>query len=144
MCVGVPQLREGEEVTPEHEHDLFCNAQAMRVIQSSLCTMEYNKVRGMISAKEIWETLQMSHEGNDEVKEGKMNLLQGELESFVMKKDETLQQMYERLTLLVTRLEPLVVKIGMISMSLRRCLEHMHPRIQCWQPSLEAKNHIER
>ena len=53
MCVGVPQLREGEEVTPEHEHDLFCNAQAVRVIQSSLCTMEYNKVRGMISAKEI-------------------------------------------------------------------------------------------
>ena len=44
----------------------------------------------------------MSHEGNDEVKEGKMDLLQGELESFVMKKDETLQQMHDRLTLLVT------------------------------------------
>ena len=41
--------------------------------------MEYNKVRGIISAKEIWETLQMSHEGNDEVKEGKMDLFQGEL-----------------------------------------------------------------
>ncbi|KAG2606429.1 hypothetical protein PVAP13_4NG220911 [Panicum virgatum] len=107
MCVGVPQLREGEEVTPEHEHDLFCNAQAVRVIQSSLCTMEYNKVRGMISAKEIWETLQMSHEGNDEVKEGKMDLLQGELESFVMKKDETLQQMDDRLTLLVTEIRTL-------------------------------------
>jgi len=28
----------------------------------------------------------MSHEGNDEVKEGKMDLLQGELKAFVMKK----------------------------------------------------------
>ena len=102
VCVGVPQLGEGEVVTPEHEHDLFRNVQAVRVIESSLCTMEYNKVRGMISAKEIWETLQMSHEGNDEVKEGKMDLFQGELESFVMKKDETLQQMHDRLTLLVT------------------------------------------
>jgi len=53
VCVGVPQLGEGEVVNPEHEHDLFCNAQAVRVIKSSLYTMEYNKVRGMISAKKI-------------------------------------------------------------------------------------------
>ena len=45
VCVGVPQLREGDEVTPEHEHDMFRNAQALRVIRSSLCTTEYNKVR---------------------------------------------------------------------------------------------------
>ena len=106
----MPLLGEGEVVTPEHEHDLFRNAQAVRVIKSSLCTMEYNKVRGMISAKEIWKTLQMSHEGNDEVKEGKMDLLQGELEAFVMKKDETLQQMHDRLTLLVTEIKTLVSK----------------------------------
>ena len=69
--------------------------------------MEYNKVRGMIIAKEIWETIQMSHEGNEKVKEGKMNLLQGELEVFVMKKDETIQQMHDRLTLLVTEIKTL-------------------------------------
>ena len=48
VCVGVPQLGKGEVATAEHEHDLFRNAQAVRVIKSSLCTMEYNKVRGMI------------------------------------------------------------------------------------------------
>jgi len=48
VFVGVPQLGEGEVVTPEHVHDFFRNAQAVRVIKSSLCTMEYNKVRGMI------------------------------------------------------------------------------------------------
>jgi len=53
VCIGVPQLRECEEVTSEHKHDLFRNAQAVRVIKSSLCIMEYNKVRGMINAKEI-------------------------------------------------------------------------------------------
>jgi len=75
VCVGVPQLGEDEVATPEYEHDMFRNAQAVRVIKSSLCTMEYNKVRGIISAKEIWDTLKMTHEGNDEVKEGKMDLL---------------------------------------------------------------------
>jgi len=95
VCVGVPQFGEDEVATPKHEHDMFRNAQAMRVIRSSLCTIEYNKVRGIISAKEIWDTLKMSHEGNDEVIEGKMDLLQGDLEAFVMKKDETAQQMHE-------------------------------------------------
>ena len=51
VCVGVPQLGEDEVVTPEHEHDLFRNAQTVRVIKSSLCTMKYNKVRRIISAK---------------------------------------------------------------------------------------------
>ena len=107
VCVGVPQLGEDEVTTPEYEHDMFCNAQAVRVIRSSLCTMEYNKVRGIVSAKEIRDTLKMSHEGNDEVKEGKMDLLQGELEAFVMKKDETVQQMHDRLTRLVTDIKTL-------------------------------------
>src|SRR6185312_7643374 len=69
--------------------------------------MEYNKVRGIISVKEIWETLQMSHEGNDEVKEGKMDLLQGDLEAFVMKNDEIIQQMHDRLTLLFNEIKTL-------------------------------------
>ena len=39
VCVGVPQLGEDEGATPEHEHDMFRNAQVVRVIRSSLCTM---------------------------------------------------------------------------------------------------------
>ena len=68
----MPQLGEDEVATPEYEHDIFRNAQAVRAIRSSLSTMEYNKVRGIASAKEIWDTLKMSHEGNEEVKEGKI------------------------------------------------------------------------
>ena len=29
VCVGVPQLGEGEVATPEHKHDLFRNSQAV-------------------------------------------------------------------------------------------------------------------
>ena len=63
LCVGVPQFGKDEVATPEYEHDIFCNAQVMRVIRSSLSTMEYNRVRGIVSAKEICDTLKMSHEG---------------------------------------------------------------------------------
>ena len=79
MCVGVPQFGEDEVATPKHEHDMFRNAQAMRVIRSSLCTMEYNKVRGIVSAKEIWDTFKMSHEGNDEVIEGNDEVIEGKM-----------------------------------------------------------------
>jgi hypothetical protein len=41
------------------------------------------------------------------VNEGKMDVLQGELESFVMKKDESLKEMHDRLKLLVTEIRML-------------------------------------
>jgi len=53
----------------------------------------------------------MSHEENDEVKEGKMDLLQGDLEAIIMKRDETVQQMHDRLTLLVTEIKTLDSKV---------------------------------
>jgi hypothetical protein len=86
--------------TKEQEHDFFRNAQAMMVLRSSLSSYEYNKIRGLEIAKDIWDTLQLSHEGTDVVKEGKMDVFQGELESFVMKKDESLKEMHDRLSFL--------------------------------------------
>jgi hypothetical protein len=77
------------------------------VLRSSLSSYEYNKIRGLEIAKDIWDTLQLSHEGTDVVKEVKMDVLQGELESFVMKKDESLKEMHDRLKLLVTEIRML-------------------------------------
>jgi hypothetical protein len=41
------------------------NAQATIVLLASLCRDEYNKVSGLDNAKQIWDTLKISHEGND-------------------------------------------------------------------------------
>jgi hypothetical protein len=41
------------------------NAQATTVLLASLCRDEYNKVSGLDNAKQIWDTLKISHEGND-------------------------------------------------------------------------------
>jgi hypothetical protein len=41
------------------------NAQATTVLLASLCRDEYHKVSGLDSAKQIWDTLKISHEGND-------------------------------------------------------------------------------
>jgi hypothetical protein len=41
------------------------NTQATTVLLASICRDEYNKVSGMENAKEIWDTLKVSHEGNN-------------------------------------------------------------------------------
>jgi len=57
--------------------------------------------------------LKEAHEGTDQVREGKMDLLQGELEHFVMNDDETMTQMYERLMVLVLDIAALGSTNGM-------------------------------
>jgi hypothetical protein len=42
-----------------------------------LCRDEYNKVSGLDNAKQIWDTLKISHEGNDATMITKMELVEG-------------------------------------------------------------------
>jgi hypothetical protein len=60
------------------------NAQATTVLLASLCRDEYHKVSGLDNAKKIWDTLKISHEGNDATMVTKMELVEGELGRFAM------------------------------------------------------------
>jgi hypothetical protein len=60
------------------------NAQATTVLLASLCRDEYNKVSGLDNAEQIWDTLKISHEGNDATMITKMELVEGELGRFAM------------------------------------------------------------
>jgi hypothetical protein len=41
------------------------NSQATTILLASLCREEYNKVQGLKSAKEIWDVLKTTHEGDE-------------------------------------------------------------------------------
>jgi hypothetical protein len=62
-----------------------------------LCRDEYNKVSGLDNAKQIWDTLKISHEGNDATMITKMELVEGELGRFTMIREEEPTQTYNRL-----------------------------------------------
>src|SRR6266498_3690113 len=68
--VGVRMPKNREDMTPEMMVDLHRNAQATSVIVSSLSQEEFNKVNGLEVAKDIWDTLQVSHEGDHKAKLG--------------------------------------------------------------------------
>jgi hypothetical protein len=80
------------------------NAQATTVLLASLCRDEYNKVSGLDNAKQIWDTLKISHEGNDATMITKMELVEGELGRFVMIREEEPTQTYNRLMTLFNKI----------------------------------------
>jgi hypothetical protein len=71
---------------------------------ASLCRDEYNKVSGLDNAKQIWDTLKISHEGNDATMTTKMELVEGELGRFAMIRGEEPTQTYNRLKTLVNKI----------------------------------------
>jgi hypothetical protein len=80
------------------------NAQATTVLLASLCRDEYNKVSGLDNAKQIWDTLKISHERNDATMITKMELVEGELGRFSMIRGEEPTQTYNRLKTLVNKI----------------------------------------
>src|SRR5687768_13109711 len=80
------------------------NAQATTVLLASLCRDEYHKVSGLDNAKQIWDTLKISHEGNDVTMLTKMELVEGKLGRFAMIRGEEPTQTYNRLKTLVNKI----------------------------------------
>jgi hypothetical protein len=80
------------------------NVQATTVLLASLCRDEYNKVSGLDNAKQIWDTLKISQEGNDATMIIKMELVEGELGRFAMKRGEEPTKTYKRFKTLVTKI----------------------------------------
>jgi hypothetical protein len=80
------------------------NAQATTVLLASLCRNEYNKVSGLDNATQIWDTLKISHEGNDATMITKMELVEGELGRFALIRGEEPTQTYNRLKTLVNKI----------------------------------------
>jgi hypothetical protein len=74
------------------------------VLLASLCRDEYNKVSGLDNIKEIWNTLKIAHEGNDITIITKMELVEGELGRFSMKRGEERTGTYNRLKTLENKI----------------------------------------
>jgi hypothetical protein len=54
------------------------------MLLASLCRDEYHKVSSLDNAKQIWDTLRISHERNDVTMLTKVELVEGELGRFAM------------------------------------------------------------
>jgi hypothetical protein len=94
-------------LTQDQANEIQKNYQAIRIIKSSLTSEEYDKVDGLKSAKVVWDTLFINHEGTKQVREGRIRALESELNCFVMKDDESPQGMYNRLNKIINKIKSL-------------------------------------
>jgi hypothetical protein len=103
----VPKVGDKDYDSNEADQIRHFNSQATTILLASLCREEYNKVRGLKTAKEIWDILKTVHEGDEVTKITKRETIEGELGRFVLNQGEQPQAMYNRLKTLVNQVRNL-------------------------------------
>ena len=83
------------------------NAKVVYTLQCSMDRNEYNRICQFKSTKEIWRLLEITHEGTNQVKESKINLLVHSYELFFMKANETIVEIITKFTDIVNGLKAL-------------------------------------
>ena len=84
------------------------NAMAMNLLYCGLDPNEYNRISSCESAKEIWDKLEIAHEGTSQVKKSKIKLLVQTYEMFKMLPYESIGDMFSHFTILINGLKNLV------------------------------------
>jgi hypothetical protein len=77
-------LDEDEQPTLDQLQKIHRNAQAISMLTSTVDKEELNYVDGLDVAKDVWDTLQMAHEGSMPVRKAKLEMLEGQLNRFIM------------------------------------------------------------
>ncbi|XP_070022549.1 uncharacterized protein [Nicotiana sylvestris] len=101
--VDVPKTR--ADFTVEDLNKWEKNAKAKKWLVCGLGPNEYNRIQGYATAKQIWDTLQVAHEGTPQVKRSRETLLYSQYQIFAMKEGETIQEMCTRFTILTNELK---------------------------------------
>ncbi|KAK9033645.1 hypothetical protein V6N11_049831 [Hibiscus sabdariffa] len=110
-----PVKREGDTLVPKQRHEwndeekrrVQMNAKAMHILFCALGPDEYAKMSSCSSAKEIWDKLEVTHEGTSEVKETKIGLPNLSYENFKMERDKDIKKMFDWFSVIVNGLKGL-------------------------------------
>jgi hypothetical protein len=89
IATGVEFPKPKETPGYDQLQQIHYNAQAMNVLLSALKKDEYDRVDGLEKAKETWDTLKVFHQGTRPVRKAKVQILEGQLDRFVMLDDES-------------------------------------------------------
>ncbi|GJY29609.1 hypothetical protein Tco_0405376 [Tanacetum coccineum] len=110
------------------------NNEAKMVIYNALLRKEYERIFMCNTAKEIWKTLLITHQGNSQVKDNKIDLLVQQYEQFVISEDESIDSSFARFNTIITSLKAL--DEGYSSKNyVRKFLRALHPK---WRAKVTA------
>nr|GEW30385.1 DUF4219 domain-containing protein/UBN2 domain-containing protein [Tanacetum cinerariifolium] len=122
-----------DEVVPFHKQNddlkkkLAKNNKAKMVIYNALPRKEYERIFMCQTAKEIWDTLLITHQDNNEVKANKIDLLAQQYEQFMIPEEESIDNAFAKFNTIITSLKAL--DEGFSSKNcVRKFLRALHPK----------------
>ncbi|GKB44340.1 hypothetical protein Tco_0889282 [Tanacetum coccineum] len=123
-----------KEKNDDLKKKLAKNNEAKMVIYNALTRKEYERIFMCKTAKEIWDTLLITHQGNSQVKYNKINLLVQEYEQFTILEEESIDNAFARFNNIITSLKAL--DEGFSSKNyVRKFLRALHPK---WRAKVTA------
>jgi hypothetical protein len=108
------------------------NAKGMNAILNGLAEAEFVKVMHLQTAKEMWDKLISSYEGNEKVKDAKLQTFRLKFEQLKMNEDETVSKYFLRVEELVNAMKGLGEKIEesiLVQKILRSLLDKFNPKV---------------
>ncbi|KMT03682.1 hypothetical protein BVRB_8g190190 [Beta vulgaris subsp. vulgaris] len=112
------------------------NNLAKKILHYGLGPHEHNRIIGCKSTKQMWELLQVTHQGTNEVKRSKIDMLMHKYELFQMKPKESVQEMLTRFSNIINELESLG-KIITPEEQVRKVLRSLH-QDEKWMAKVNA------
>ncbi|GJX33795.1 retrovirus-related pol polyprotein from transposon TNT 1-94 [Tanacetum coccineum] len=141
-----PETKLDEVVPFEKQIDdlkrkLAKNNEAKMVIYNALPRKEYERIFMCDTAEEIWKTLLITHQGNSQVKENKIDLLVQQYEQFVISEDESIDSAFARFNTIITSLKAL--DEGYSSKNyVRKFLRALHPKWRAKVTTIEESKDL--
>ncbi|GKD51835.1 hypothetical protein Tco_1280811 [Tanacetum coccineum] len=83
------------------------NNEAKMVIYNALPRKEYERIFMCKTTKEIWDTLLITHQGNSQVKDNKIDLLVQQYEQFTIPEEESIDYAFSIFNTIITSLKAL-------------------------------------
>ena len=103
--VRIPKLE--EEYDDNDRRNITLNSKAVLLLQSALSQQEYFRICTLPSAKDMWDALEIAHEGTAGVKQNRVNTLMTEYDLLRMKPGESIGEFQLRFTHLINQLAAL-------------------------------------
>ena len=125
-----PRFEWSESEKKKTQYDLV----AKNMITSSLTMDEFFIISQCSSAKEMWEVLEVTHEGTEDVKRSRKHSLIQEYELFRMQPEESIADVQKRFTHIVNHLTGLgkIFDKEELNIKVLKCLD------RSWQPKVTA------
>lgn len=130
--VDKPKLE--EEYDENEMKKCSLNAKAINCMYCALSKDEFNRISMCSSAQEIWNTLEITHEGTNQVKESKISMLVHNYELFKMDANESITDMFTRFTNIINALKGLG-KVYTTSENVRKILRSLP---KTWEAKVTA------